>query len=96
MENTSFIQGYETIEYMLELKRNEPEYLAFRVAGKFAVPEAMEELQKELLSAKLSKEKYESLYYQYLAGTNAEQIYQLLLNENNWYLDFNWLHQDEE
>jgi hypothetical protein len=57
---------------------------------------ASEELQKELLSSNLSKEKYESLYFQYLAGTKAGQIYLLLLDETNWYVDFNWLHTDKE
>jgi hypothetical protein len=77
-------------------RRGEPEYLAIRVASKFVGGSRATELLTELLSARLTKEKYESLYLEYLAGTEAGEIYSHLLNEGNWYIDFKWQHQEEE
>jgi starch-binding outer membrane protein, SusD/RagB family len=72
-------------------RRNLPEFLAMRVASKFADSRVSPDLQKELLRSRLTPSKYEELYQRYLAGSKAGAIYTSLLDEGSWYVDFNWI-----
>lgn len=76
-------------------RRNEPEFLAIRVASKFVSPSVSDEFQYDYLSSNLTRVKIDSLYNQYMAGSKAGEIFQLLMDEQNWYVDFNWMQEEE-
>ncbi|MFC2087224.1 RagB/SusD family nutrient uptake outer membrane protein [Bacteroidota bacterium] len=65
-------------------RRNDPSYLAIRVASKFTNTSTMFKIMDGLTAMEGNDE----LYRKYLAGTYAGEIYNKLLDENNWYVNF--------